>query len=215
MRFGVIVMSTDQFTDMDGISLAEAEKMSRNWWVLLVNGILAIIAGILILSIPWTIRSLELFFGAYLIVRGVLQAFSPPRAGRSQGWNIAIGILSLIVGIAIISIPSFALLSLLTLAIFIGIWLIITGVFETVASISNRATVDYWWLGAIGGVLSVILGFFALYRPLLTLAALVLVVGIWAIVTGIMEIILSFEIKNLPKSMQRSMAPEMGPRKIA
>jgi uncharacterized membrane protein HdeD (DUF308 family) len=200
---------------MEGISLAEAEKMSRNWWLLLANGILAIIAGILILSIPWTIRSLEIFFGAYLIVRGVLQAFSPPRAGRSQGWNIAIGILSLLVGIAIISIPSFALLSLLTLALFIGIWLIVSGVFETVASISNRASVDYWWLGAIGGVLSVILGFFALYRPLLTLAALVLVVGIWAIVTGIMEIILSFEIKNLPRSMQRGMTSEMGPRKIA
>jgi uncharacterized membrane protein HdeD (DUF308 family) len=208
-------MSTNQFTDTEGISLAEAEKMSRNWWVLLVNGILGIIVGILILSIPWTVRSLEIFFGAYLIVRGVLQAFSPPRAGSSRAWNISIGILSLLVGIAIISIPSFALLSLLTLAIFIGIWLIVSGVAETVASISNRATVDYWWLGTIGGVLSVILGFFALYRPLLTLAALVLVVGIWAIVTGIMEIILSFEIKNLPKSMQRGMTPEMGPRKVA
>lgn len=208
-------MSTDQFTDVEGISLVEAEKMSRNWWLLLVNGILAIIAGILILSIPWNLRSLEIFVGAYLIVRGVLQAFSPPRAGSSRAWNITIGVLSLLVGIAIISIPSFALLSLLTLAIFIGIWLIVSGVFETVASISNRSSVDYWWLGTIGGILSVILGFFALYRPLLTLAALVLVIGIWAIVTGIMEIILAFEIKNLPRSIQRGMATEMGPRKIA
>lgn len=215
MRFGVIIMSTNQFTDMEGISLAEAEKMSRNWWVLLVNGILAIIAGILILSIPWTVRSLEIFFGAYLIVRGILQAFSPPRTGSSRAWNVTIGILGLLVGIAIISIPSFALLSLLTLAIFIGIWLIVSGVVETVVSITNRATVDYWWLGTIGGVLSVILGFFALYRPLLTLTALVFVVGIWAIVTGIMEIVLSFEIKNLPRSMQRGVTSEMGPRKIA
>jgi uncharacterized membrane protein HdeD (DUF308 family) len=208
-------MSINPSVETGTMTALEAEKLSRSWWVLLVNGILSVIAGVLVLSIPWTFQSLAFFIGAVLIVRGLLQAFSPPRAGSTRSWNIGVGIVSFLVGLAIIAFPAFAGFTFLTLALFIGIWLIVSGIAETVGSISNRASVSYWWLGTIGGILSVILGFFALFRPLLTLAVLVLVVGIWAVVIGIMEIVLSFEVKSLPNTLKPGATPEAGPRKIA
>ena len=47
-----------------------AQKVAGNWWVLLLNGLGLIVAGILIFSIDWTVRSLATFIGAALIVQG-------------------------------------------------------------------------------------------------------------------------------------------------
>lgn len=208
-------MSATPSGELDSMTLQDAERFSSSWWLLLLNGILSVFAGILILSIPWSFQTIALFIGAVLVVRGILQAFSPPRVGNTRSWNIGIGIVSVLVGIAIIAFPAFAGFTLLTLALFIGAWLIVSGIVETVASISSRASVNYWWLETIGGILSVILGFFALFRPILTLTLLAFVIGIWAIVIGVMEIVLAFEVKRLPTTIKSRMTPEAGPRKIA
>ena len=38
-----------------------AQQIARNWWVLLINGALLAIAGLLIFSINWSVRSLATF----------------------------------------------------------------------------------------------------------------------------------------------------------
>lgn len=189
------------------------EQIRSNWWILLLNGILSVAAGIIILSIQWTLPLLAYFVGAVLIVRGILQAFSPPFAGSSTGWNITAGIVSALVGLAIVSFPSFAALSLLTLAIFIGAWFTIWGISTIAGSIANRRRAPHWWLSLIGGALSTTLGIFALYRPILTLELAIGVFGIWAIVVGAMEIGLSFEIRSMPQLMEE-MAMETAPTAI-
>lgn len=178
-----------------------AEEISKNWWLLLVNGIISIIAGVLILSIPWTLVTLAIFVGAFLILRGIFQALSPPYSGRSQGWNVAIGIISVIVGIAIIASPTFAGFTLLVLATIIGIWIAVWGIAHIAGAISNRYTSPHWWLSLLAGIFAVALGIIALYEPILTLAVAVFVVGIWAIVIGVTEIALSYEIKRLPQTV--------------
>jgi len=179
----------------------EAERLSSGWWVILANGILSVIAGILVLAIPWTLQTLAFFVGAVLILRGVLQTFSPPVAGGSRGWNITVGIISALVGIAVIAFPAFAAITLLTLALFVGAWFIVSGVSSIAGSLANRENVSYWWLSLIGGIFAVTVGVFALFRPILTLAAIIVLVGIWAIAVGAVEIGLSFEVRRLPRAM--------------
>jgi uncharacterized membrane protein HdeD (DUF308 family) len=197
------------------ISDIEAGQLSRNWWVLLLNGILSIIAGILILSIPWTFLSLAFFIGAIFVVRGIFQVFSPPRAGFSRMWNVGIGILSMLAGLSIIIFPAFAALSLITLALFVGFWLLISGIAEVAASISNRASTSYWWLGVLGGALSIALGIFALFRPMATLTVLIFAVGLWAIGIGAMEIALAFKVRSLTNKASKNIEQQQKPRKIA
>lgn len=185
----------------EALDRKRAEEISKNWWLLLVNGIISVVAGILILSIPWTLVTLAIFIGAFLVLRGIFQALSPPHTGRSQAWNITIGILSVIVGIAIIASPTFAGFSLLVLATIIGIWIVIWGIVHIAGSITNRHTSPHWWLSLLAGIFAVALGIIALYEPILTLAVAVIVVGIWAIVIGVTEIALSYEIKRLPQTV--------------
>lgn len=205
-------MSTSPTPGATMPSRAEAEQLSKSWWVVLLNGIFLVIAGILVLTIPWTLQTFAYFVGAILVIRGIFQAFSPPAAGGSRGWNITIGIITALFGLGIIVYPSVAALTLLTLAYFVGILFIVGGVAAIGGSISNRSTVSYWWLSLIAGILSTAIGIFALYQPILTLAVVVVLVGIWAIVVGAIEIGLSFEIKRLPQAIAEE---EMRPRKIA
>lgn len=205
----------NQMTRMSMLDRPTAERLSANWWVFLVNGVLTVIAGILILSINWTLSNLAFFIGAVLIIRGILQLFAPPYAGVSRSSNIGIGIISALVGIAIIAFPSFAAFTLLVLAIFIGAFFIVSGVAAIVGSIANRATAPHWWLSLIAGILATVLGIFALYRPILTLAAAILVLGIWAIVVGTAEIALAFEIRRLPEVVEQKLRAAEAGRKAA
>lgn len=202
-------MATRPMTELEPFNEAEAEQISKNWWVLLANGIVSVIAGMLILSIPWTLFTLSIFIGTFLILRGIVQAFSPPHIGRSRSWNIWVGVITALVGVGIIAFPAFAATTLFVLALFIGVWLIAWGTVNIVGSVRNRNVVSYWWLSTLGGAIAVILGFFALFRPTLTLAVAIAVIGVWAIVIGITEVALSFEIRRLPEAMR-----EMGARAV-
>lgn len=207
-------MAVSSMPEMSAMEHQRLERFRSSWWVLLLNGIISVAAGIIILSINWTLPLLAYFIGAVLIIRGILQSFSPPFAGSSRGWNITIGIVSLLVGLAILSIPTFAAISLLTLAILIGAWFIVWGISTIAGSIANRRTASHWWLSLIGGFLSAAIGVFALYRPILTLDIAIAVVGIWAIVVGATEIGLAFEIRRLPGLMEE-MAREEAPMSTA
>ena len=46
----------------------------------------------------------------------------------------------------------------------------------------------YWWIAIVRGVFAILFGIFAFMRPDITLAALVLYFGAWALVTGILGV---------------------------
>ncbi len=197
------------------LDMKEAEKISRNWWILLVMGIISVVAGILIFAIQWTLVTLSYFVGALLIIRGLALSLTPSASGGSRGWNITLGILSILVGAGILVSPSVAVFTLVMLAFFFGIWLIISGIANIASAIANRTTVSYWWLALVSGLLSTVLGAIVLFRPILSLTVAILIVGIWAIVVGAVEITLSFEAKRLPEDVEIMEELAQGPPKAA
>lgn len=80
---------------------------------------------------------LAIWIGIGFIFRGVSTAVSavsdPHLPGR--GWNIFVGVISLLAGIVILASP-FA--SIVTLAIVVGAWFVVIGVFEIVSSFGIR-----------------------------------------------------------------------------
>lgn len=53
------------------------------------------------------------------------------------------------------------------------------------------------------GLIEVPIGIWAMRRPGLTLAVIVTLTGAWAVVTGIWQILIAFEVRNLPKRLSR------------
>ena len=178
-----------------------AQQIARNWWLLLLNGALLILAGVLIFSIDWTTRELATFIGVLFIVQGIATALTTGIDARVRRMNVITGLLSIATGIAIIAWPTPGLLAV---AIFLGAWLIVIGTLAVSAAFAARKLIQTWWLLVIAGVLEIALGVLALADPGATLAALITVAGIWAVAIGVMRIVLAFEIKRLPDDVDKA-----------
>ena len=192
-----------------------AQRIARNWWLLLLNGALLVVAGVLIFSIDWTIRDLATFIGALFIFQGVADALTTGLDARVRQANVITGLLSIGAGILIIVWPDPGLVAI---AVVLGSWLIVTGTIEITAAFAARRLVPGWWMMLILGLIQIPLGVLALADPGATLAALITVAGIWAAAIGVMRIVLAFEIKQLPDDVEKAWTArdgDRGPRAVA
>ena len=178
-----------------------AQDLARNWWVLLLNGALLVVAGFLIFSIDWTISSLAAFIGALFIFQGVMEALTTGIDARVRRANVVTGLLSIATGVLIIVWPSPGLLAV---AIILGAWLVVMGTIALSGAFAARRIIPDWWLLVLLGLAEVALGVLALANPGATLAALITVGGIWAVAIGVMRIILSFQVKRLPDAVDKA-----------
>jgi uncharacterized membrane protein HdeD (DUF308 family) len=185
------------------LTRAAAEQVSRNWSLLLLNGVVLVAAGVVTFSIDWTVRELATFIGALFILQGVVEAFTTGIDKRVRSANVITGLLSVATGVVIIVWPGPGLLAV---AIFLGAWLIVTGTLAITGAFAARRMLPSWWLLLIAGVLEIALGVLALATPGATLAALITVAAIWAVVIGVMRIVTAFEIKRLPKDVDEVFA---------
>ena len=176
-----------------------AERLSRNWTTLLLNGLVLIVAGVLIFSIDWSVRSLSTFIGALFIFEGIYAMLVAGIDNRAA--NLVTGLLSAAAGVVIIAWPS---PSLIVLGIFLGSWLIVVGTLTISGAFAARKVVPDWWLLLLVGLAEVPLGVLALADPGATLAALITVGGIWAVAIGAMRIVLAFQLRDLPKEVDQA-----------
>jgi uncharacterized membrane protein HdeD (DUF308 family) len=175
-----------------------AQDVARNWWVLLLNGALLVVAGFLIFSIDWTISSLAAFIGALFVFQGVMEALTTGIDSRVRRANVLTGLLSIAAGVVIIVWPSPGLLAV---AIILGAWLVVMGTIAVSGAFAARRIIPDWWLLLLLGISEIALGVLALANPGATLAALITVGGIWAVAIGVMRIVLSFQVKRLPDAV--------------
>src|SRR5581483_1065616 len=110
--------------------MATAMDMSRNWWSLLVRGILAIIFGLVALFFPGiTLLALVLLFGAYAFVDGIfsLAGIFVAAEHRQRWWPLLIeGILGIAAGVLTVLWPGLTTVGLLLV---ISFWALTTGIF--------------------------------------------------------------------------------------
>src|SRR3954468_12636662 len=172
-----------------------AQQVARNWWLLLLNGALLVVAGVLIFGIDWTVRSLATFIGALFIFQGAMEALTTGIDAGVRRTNVVTGLLSIAAGVLIIVWPTPGLLAV---AIILGAWLVVMGTLALTGSFAARRILPDWWMLSILGLAEVALGVLALASPGVTLAALITVGGIWAVAVGVMRIVLSFQVKSLP-----------------
>ncbi|MFI6598170.1 HdeD family acid-resistance protein [Nonomuraea sp. NPDC050536] len=172
------------------------EQISRTWWLVLIRGIVAIIFGILALVWPGiTLYVLVIFFGAYAIVGGIFALFAAFGHGvQSKAWLIISGILGILAGIVAFVWPGITTLALLYV---IAFWAIFTGIAEIVAGIRARAVIENEWMMILGGILSAIFGVLLIIWPASGALALIWLIAIFAIIYGIVMIVLSFRFKSL------------------
>ncbi|MBA3871236.1 MAG: HdeD family acid-resistance protein [Chloroflexota bacterium] len=170
--------------------------LSRNWWLVALRGVIAILFGLVTLFFPGiALSSFVLLFGAYAIIDGLAAVWSSVQHRTEQGWWIHLleGVVSVIAGILAFVYPGITALIALYI---IAFWAIMTGVFELLAAIRLRKEITgEFWMG-LSGVISVIFGIVLIAAPGAGILAVLTLVGIYAIAFGVFLIMLSLRLRS-------------------
>ena len=169
-----------------------SEEKSVPWWLVLIEGVAAVIIGLLLLAKPgMTTAILVQILGIYWFIAGILSIVGIFIDSSAWGWKLIIGILGIAAGILIIRHPLWStILVPTTLIIVLGIEGIIIGAVNIV-----RAFKGAGWGAGILGALSIIFGILLVANPKMGALALPFVLGIFAIVGGIMAVVAAFRMK--------------------
>jgi uncharacterized membrane protein HdeD (DUF308 family) len=170
------------------------DVLTQKWWAVVLRGIVAIVFGIVALAFPGvTLVSLALVFGAYAFISGVFAIVSAfGSRGRDAVWYVLDGILGIAVGLATFFFPGIAAQ---TLVLLIGLWAILTGIFEVVAGFELPIKRD--WLLVIAGIVSIIFGVLVFVYPLSGALAVTWLIGIYALVFGITMIAFGIRLRGM------------------
>jgi uncharacterized membrane protein HdeD (DUF308 family) len=156
---------------------------------ILVRGIAAIAFGLIALLVPGTaLASLVLLFAAYLLVDGVFAIVAAARAARAHerwGWFALEGVLDLAAGAFSVWMPGITVVAFMVLA---GVWACVTGVLLVIAALSAPLREGRSWM-VFAGIVSAVWGLLLLAWPGAGAIALVIWLGAYALVFGIVMVI--------------------------
>ena len=171
--------------------------LTRNWWAVLIRGIVAILFGIVAFFIPGaTFFALVVLFGAYALIDGIFALIAAVRAAEAHtrwGSLAAEGIIGIIIAAITFFYPGITALSLVYV---IAIWAILTGIFELYAAFQLRQVLknEVWLI--IAGILSVVFGVLIAVHPGSGALAIVWLIGVYAIIFGITMLGLAFRLRS-------------------
>jgi len=170
----------------------QQEKHNIPWWVVLLQGIAAVILGLLLLAKPgMTIVVVVQLIGIYWFVSGLFQIVAIFIDHTQWGWKLFSGILGIIAGMIIIKHPLWSPIMLTSvLIIVLGIEGLIIGVINLIQAFKGGG----WGVGILGA-LSILFGLVLLANVLLAAFSVPWFLGVLGIVGGIIAIIYSFRLK--------------------
>ena len=188
-------------------------QLSRNWWVFLLRGIVGILFGVLAFMRPGiTLGVLVLLFAFWALFDGVFSLISSIGAAEAKEpwWPLVfIGLLGIAAGIFTLRYPG---VTTLTLLFVIAFWSIFRGIFEIIAAVRLREIIQgEWWL-ILGGIASIVFGVLLVTYPASGLLAVIWLIGLYAVIFGITQIMFGFRLKNLAGELPAPGATARGTR---
>jgi uncharacterized membrane protein HdeD (DUF308 family) len=166
---------------------------TTSWWIYLLEGLGAILVGILLLTAPGrTVVAITLFLGWYWLFVGVLE-LARAFVDRSVPWywSLLIGLLGIAAGLMVLNHPLLASAILpATLVIYLGVLGIIIGILAIIGGFTGGGIGNF-----IFGVLNLLIGILLLSSPIAATLAVPFVFGILLLIEGLALIIWAFRVR--------------------
>jgi uncharacterized membrane protein HdeD (DUF308 family) len=185
-------------------SYAGSRGEALPWWVVLVEGIVLALFGLILLVAPGaSLVFLVWLLGIYLLIAGIFRFVGIFLDSSTWGWKLAAGILCLIAGLAILSNPLWSTTVASTwLVILVGFVAMLQGVAGLIVAFQGGG----WGMGALS-VLGILFGLFLVINPLIGVATLTLILAIVMLIGGVGAVIQGFR-------MRRGAAAAQQPRRV-
>jgi uncharacterized membrane protein HdeD (DUF308 family) len=182
---------------MSELQSARAELFEGRGWVVMLRGLTAVAFGVLAAAWPdMSLRRLVVLFGIYALLHGGLSlaAAAGHRGQRGCLLLAAEGLVGLFAGILTLKTRSASPMAFVFL---VWLWAILSGVLRMAEAIRLRKSLsgDVWLL--LSGVVIVLFGGMLALRPVLGAVGLALLISAAALIWGVFEILLGWEIRSV------------------
>lgn len=166
-------------------SLTEYEELQVPWWIVVLEGIFALIIGLFLLFEPVTTTiMLVQILGIFWFLGGVLSILSLLVDRENMEWKLLSGLLGIIIGVLVFVYPYSPFVILSLLVVILGILSIIYGVLRLTWAFKGGG------LGmAIFGVLMIVLGVLLLINPMVGAVVFPWMYGIFLVLGGLAALI--------------------------
>ena len=180
---------------MSETTSTKTELFQGRAWVVMLRGLTAIAFGLLAVAWPGiTLRQLVVLFGLYALVHGALSlaAAAGHRGQRGCMLLVTEGIVGIFAGIATLQTRG---PSPMAFALLVWMWAVASGILRIIEAFRLRKTLsgDVWLM--LSGVVTVMLGGMLVLRPIIGAVGLALVISISALIWGVFEMLLGWEIR--------------------
>ena len=174
-------------------SYAEGRAEALPWGLVLVEGIIAALFGLILLVAPGaSLFFLVLLLGIYLLIAGIFRIIGIFSDSSSWGWKLAAGILCLIAGLAIISNPLWSTtLASTWLVILVGFLAMLQGAAGLIVAFQGGG----WGMGVFS-VLGILFGLFLVINPLIGVATLTFILAIFMLIGGVGAVVQAFRMRR-------------------
>lgn len=168
------------------------------WWLVLLQGILALVVGALLVIMPGvSVTLLVQVLGIYWIITGILALIGIflKSVDVHWGWLLARGLLSIIGGIFVLSFPLFsAALVPLGLVLILAVQSLVVGVAGIIEGIRGGG-----WGSGVLGVLGILLAIVLLIAPVVVTTLLIILVGAIQLFSGFALVLLSVRLRHMQR----------------
>jgi uncharacterized membrane protein HdeD (DUF308 family) len=184
---------------MSSVAAATSRTLGRvlpPWWLFLITGVGWTLVALIVLRFDYkSVNAIAILFGIVAIVAGVLEIAMTIFA--DGWWKLLYGILAVVfiaTGIIAFIHPGDTFLAL---AAVMSFFLIFAGTFDIIESISARHEIEVWWLQLVGGIIELLLGFWAAGYYGRSAVLLVAWVAAFAVIRGVRDIVLAFRVREV------------------
>jgi uncharacterized membrane protein HdeD (DUF308 family) len=180
------------------------QLFSKFWWSFVVRGVVAVLFGLIL--ILWSGLSLDLLvlaFGIFALLQGILSVIPGlSKLGGRIYFLLIEGVIGILAGVLTFLGPGIGRMlwpevATKTLLVFIILWTFLTGIAEVIGSFRLPGEIKEKWLITLSGFVCLLLGVVLLFRPGLGAVGNASVIGPFAIVFGLLWLIVGLRARKL------------------
>jgi len=175
------------------------KALQKLWWFTLLRGIILVLLAFFVFRHPVNaIIGVAVYIGVSLLMTGIIQtgvSFASKGAIPNWGWALAGGLIDILFGFVLLSNPA---LTAASLPFVVGFWIIVSGIMSLADAFQRRKQENtQWGLGMLGGILSIIIGYFITNNTLVGMLTITTWMAIGFAIAGIVNITIGFKLKTL------------------